>query len=218
LRAAGACLRNPAMTKPCRFIVLGTGGVFTYHVLRSLIGHQFLPLAYLQYGASPQYSSIAEIEIEQPETGLVQMLKDHAIPVYYTSERRCVPLIQERLADYLLVACWPALLPAEVISSVSIAALNLHPSLLPAYRGIDPVGDQLLTSDSCFGITLHLLNARLDEGDIVLQQALGLPGQRDKTKIEAIAAAVGAGLFIRAVQSQLHPGWDLTSQDTALPG
>jgi methionyl-tRNA formyltransferase len=204
------------MTKPCRFIVLGTGGVFTYHVLRSLIGHQFLPLAYLQYGASPQCSSIAEIEIEQPETALVQMLEDHAIPVYYTSERRLVPLVEEQLADYLLVACWPALLPAEVISSVSIAALNLHPSLLPAYRGIDPVGDQLLTSDPCFGVTLHLLNARLDEGDIVLQQALGAPGQTDKTGIEAIAAAVGAGLFIQAVQSQVDPGWVLTSQQETM--
>ena len=112
-------------------------------------------------------------------------------------------------ADFLLVACWPELLPENIIHAVSCAALNLHPSLLPKYRGRDPIGDQLSVRDSQYGVTLHLLENQFDSGDIVLQQSFCLKDPASRPEIESQAAEIGARLFIEAVTTYRDPGWVL---------
>lgn len=204
------------MTRQHRFVVLGTGGIFTFHVLKTLLDESFLPLAYIQSGAQilNDPARFADIELQFPRTGneLTDLLASSSIPFYYQSTTAMENLIQKMEADYLLVACWPELISPEIISSVSIAALNLHPSLLPKYRGFDPVGDQLKNGDLDFGISLHLLTEHFDEGDIVLQKGLSLGANPSASDINKVAAIQGANLFVQAIRSYHHPGWALISQ------
>jgi len=204
------------MTEACSFVLLGTGGNFTCQVLQALIRQGFFPQAYIQSGSNPQHDvpslSIEGIKIDQPDSRLKQLLDENCIALYYQSEQSLASLVQQLQVNYLLVACWPELLSKKVLRRVSIAALNLHPSLLPAYRGADPITDQLCTDDVNFGITLHLLNEHFDEGDIVLQKPLDAGDLTDKTTIENLAAESGAELFIQALQTRLTPGWNLVRQ------
>ncbi|MBL6998534.1 MAG: hypothetical protein ISR73_01645 [Gammaproteobacteria bacterium] len=206
------------MTEASRFVLLGTGGNFTLQVLQRLIGQSFIPLCYIQSGTSPVSDtpplSIAQIEIQQPESVLKQLLDNNNIPLYSPSSHTLAALILQQQADYLLVACWPWLLSNDVIQAVSIAALNLHPSLLPAYRGPDPITQQMLLEDHRFGVSLHLLNEYFDQGDIVLQQPLTASGPAPKQLVETMAAEIGAELFMQAVSTQLTPGWQLCKQAT----
>ena len=114
-------------------------------------------------------------------------------------QQQCARLIRQRSIDFMLVACWPYLIAPEMIESVSKAALNLHPSLLPAYRGVDPVGRQLECGERRLGVSLHLLSQRFDAGDIVARASLPpLGASPDRETIEREAARLGAGLFIDA--------------------
>jgi methionyl-tRNA formyltransferase len=205
------------MTEATRFVVLGSGGAFTFHVIKTLLDQSFIPLAYIQSGRQPvpRQSSFNDIELEIPQRSseLHQLLNLHSsIAIHYESEVDLKAFIYQFDVEYLLVACWPRLVSDSIIESVSKAALNLHPSLLPKFRGYDPIGDQLAKGNEDFGITLHLLNDRYDEGDIVLQRGLSGPPDFNAAHINQISAIEGAKLFIQAVKTQRYPGWSLTAQ------
>lgn len=80
--------------------------------------------------------------------------------------------------------------------NASFATLNLHPSLLPEYRGVDPLFQQLLDGKREFGVTLHQVNTAVDEGPILEQQTFSGPFN---THLEAQinASEVAAELFSR---------------------
>ena len=150
----------------------------------------------------------------QPD--LLHVETDHAwrdligdLPVWYAPAARQAEFAQRLQAaatDFLLVACWPYRIADSVITAVGKAALNLHPSLLPAYRGIDPIGAQLRDGATEFGVSLHLLEPEFDRGAIVAQKAFTLAGNPDREAIEARAGQIGTSLFARAVDTWPR-GW-----------
>lgn len=180
-----------------RYALLMNGSRFACEVLQALLqAHQSPALLVL-----PEYAPVARnaaaLLQHEPSSRLRQLAGD--IEIDYAPRAQ-----QERLAerlhresfDYLLVACWPYLLDVKVAASVSRYALNLHPSMLPAYRGADPIGAQLQGSESRPGVSLHLLDARFDHGDILAQEALGgTTTPRDRIDFENRSAALGAKLF-----------------------
>ena len=204
------------MTKSDRFVVLGTGGDFTVKVLQTLIKQNLQPVAYIQSGNKPKQGQSSfvniELEINKPGDPFFQLLASKNIPLLYESEIELHKHIKMLKADFMLVACWPNLLPHQVLVSVSKAALNLHPSLLPEYRGVDPIGEQLLVRDYHFGITLHLLNEQFDSGDIVLQKSLTKKNQYLRKDITHLCAETGALLFLEALKLYSTTGWTLTKQ------
>ena len=204
------------MTESFRFVVLGTGGLFTLEVLSSLVSKSFHPLCYVQFGRESlprgsEFSGI-DVEVNASSGALAELLDKHGIPRYYASDHQLHELIRSLMVDFLLVACWPRLLSEQVTREVHHAALNLHPSLLPSYRGFDPIGDQLAAGDHRFGITLHLLSQQYDRGDIVLQRELAVEGEPAAPLVLRLAARHGAELFTEAMQSYHKPGWKLVRQ------
>ncbi len=131
---------------------------------------------------------------------------DHAPPAL---EANCAARLRAARIDFILVACWPYLLGPQTIAAARKAALNLHPSLLPRFRGPDPLGEQLAAGDPEFGVTLHLLDADFDHGDIVAQAPIEAAARR--TTLERRCAARGAELFVAAATS-FDDGWSLRRQ------
>lgn len=121
----------------------------------------------------------------------------------------CAARIAARGIDFLLVACWPYLIAPGLIASPACAALNLHPSLLPKYRGADPLRQQAASGDRRHGVSLHLLDGQFDHGDIVAQAELGAQGGAI-ADIEMQLAELGALLFIDALRA--WPDWRPVSQ------
>ncbi len=74
--------------------------------------------------------------------------------------------------DLILSVFYRSLLPDSVLAAAKSAALNLHPSLLPAYRGRAPINWALVHGERETGITLHHMARRADAGDIVAQRAV----------------------------------------------
>ncbi len=204
------------MTSKTRFIFLGTGGNFTFHVLQKLAEEGYRPVAYIQSGHMPVISQTTfsgiELDIVKPESHFFKLLDHHKIPIIYQSQQDLSRFIIDSKIEYLLVACWPSLISDNIIKSVSKAALNLHPSLLPKFRGIDPIGNQLKSKDYNFGISLHLISDTYDAGDIVLQQSLKCDNYQNKINIETVTAIKGAELFIEAINTFKNPGWNLIHQ------
>jgi len=76
--------------------------------------------------------------------------------------------------DLLVTAHFQKLLKNELINLPSIGCLNLHPSLLPLYRGMSPQHWPIINGDKKTGITVHFIDEGIDTGKIVLQREIEL--------------------------------------------
>lgn len=72
-------------------------------------------------------------------------------------------------ADIILVGSWGEKFSQETINSPKIACINIHPSLLPKYRGPNPYMQVILNNEMFSGITFHLMDNNYDTGDILYQ-------------------------------------------------
>ena len=76
--------------------------------------------------------------------------------------------------DVFVVASFPRIIPAEILASARLGALNMHMSLLPRHRGPDPLFWTYWQDDRDAGTSIHWMNERIDEGDVIVRQAIPL--------------------------------------------
>ena len=97
-----------------------------------------------------------------------------SVPVHHTagvSAERSLALLRGLQPDLLLSIYFPERLPSSVLCLPRLAAVNMHPSLLPRHRGLLPCLYALLDKDTSGGVTIHSMNERFDEGDILAQRS-----------------------------------------------
>lgn len=72
--------------------------------------------------------------------------------------------------DLMLVASYGQIIPAEILNIPNYQSVNIHPSLLPKYRGPSPFATALLNGDTSTGTTIMLMDAKMDHGPIIAQK------------------------------------------------
>lgn len=114
------------------------------------------------------------------------------------------PAFLERLAelrpDVIVTAAYGKILPREVLDLPARACLNVHPSLLPAYRGPAPIHRALMNGDERTGVTIMHMAEEMDAGDILLQQEVAVAPGEDRGALEARLADAGAALLLAALR------------------
>jgi methionyl-tRNA formyltransferase len=101
--------------------------------------------------------------------------------------------------DLIIVACYPRLIPPPITDAARIAALNIHPSLLPRHRGPDPLFWTFHAGDDVSGITIHHLSGRFDAGDILLQEATNIHADESLPDLEQRLARLAAQQVVRLI-------------------
>lgn len=203
-----------------RFALLASGANFSCEVLQALRENHFLPtlLVVPEYPPAKKLPDPGtEIVTAAPRRRFLELGQDIEID-YAPAARQAefARLVQQAAIDFLLVACWPYLISEALITSPRKAALNLHPSLLPDFRGPNPIEQQLARGTSRFGVTLHLLNEQFDRGDIIAQAALSdIDEKADCAYLEYRSAVQGVELFIEALKGHDH-GWKPIRQTALL--
>src|SRR4051794_19945405 len=77
----------------------------------------------------------------------------------------------ERLApDLVICAYYPRIFPRRLIDIPPLGCINVHPGLLPEYRGTFPTPWCILNNETEIGVTVHYMNEGIDTGDILVQQ------------------------------------------------
>jgi methionyl-tRNA formyltransferase len=194
-----------------RYALLASGANFSCEVLQALQQRHYLPelLILPEYPPAPGTPHAGrEILSTVPQRRLLQQAQDIEIGYAPPSQQAsCASLIEQHAIDFLLVACWPYLIDNILVDSARKAALNMHPSLLPDFRGPNPVEQQLESGHCSFGVSLHLLSRQFDRGDIIAQAELGdLERVPDRSNVEQRCAVLGTELFIAAVRRH-QQGW-----------
>ena len=125
------------------------------------------------------------------------------IPVYQPSRLRDMELaesLRSHDADIFVVVAYGKLIPESIFNMPRLRTINLHPSLLPLYRGAAPVEWSLIRGEKFTGVTVQMINERLDAGDIILQETIPLSEDTTAEELYQAVFPMGADMLIRAVE------------------
>ena len=114
--------------------------------------------------------------------------------------------VQEELAsrapDVVVVAGYGLFLPSAVLDSPPMGCLNVHPSLLPKYRGPSPVASAILNGDPVTGVTIMKIDEGMDTGPTVARRETAVSPQENALDLTQRLFETGAGLLV-----ELLPRW-----------
>lgn len=116
------------------------------------------------------------------------------------AERELLRAVREDRADMVLLCGFMRLLSADFIQRVGVPILNVHPSLLPAFRGLHAQRRALEAGVRVTGATVHFVDAGMDTGPIVLQAPLDVaPDDTERTLSERLLP-LEHRLYVQAIQ------------------
>jgi methionyl-tRNA formyltransferase len=107
--------------------------------------------------------------------------------------------LHARNPDLLVVVAFGRILPRAVLESAPHGAINLHFSLLPAYRGAAPVQWALAHNEPVTGVTTMQLNEGMDEGDLLLQREVAVETDEHAPALQSRLSTAGARLLVETL-------------------
>jgi len=104
-------------------------------------------------------------------------------------------------ADIGIVVSFGQLIPKEILKSTKHGFLNIHPSMLPRWRGASPIQRTLMNGDETTGVNIIRVDESLDTGDICLYEIIQVPKNTTYGELSSDLSEIGAKLINRALNS-----------------
>jgi phosphoribosylglycinamide formyltransferase-1 len=108
--------------------------------------------------------------------------------------------IEGQGADLVVLAGYMQLLSSPLVARFRNRIVNVHPALLPAFPGLDAVGQALGHGVAVTGVTVHFVDEGVDSGPIMLQRAVPVPLDRDREALEQTIHGVEHELLPQAIR------------------
>ena len=112
--------------------------------------------------------------------------------------------LAEREIDLIVLAGYMELLSEGLVRMFRNRIVNVHPALLPAFPGLDAVGQALAHGVWLTGVTVHFVDEGVDSGPIILQRAIQVPYTRDRSSLEDEIHRVEHELLPEAIRLIAH--------------
>jgi methionyl-tRNA formyltransferase len=101
--------------------------------------------------------------------------------------------------DIFIVASYGQFLGAKLLQIPNKAAINIHPSLLPRYRGASPIQWAIINGDEITGVTILYVDRRMDAGDIIAQRQCGILPDDTTASLKPRLARMGAEMTMKVL-------------------
>lgn len=119
------------------------------------------------------------LKIEQPET-----LKTYTLP---------------EAADFNITCQYGLIIPKAILETAKKASINVHTSLLPKYRGASPIQSVLINGEKETGVTIMLMDEKMDHGDILKQEKVTIDTNDTFAELNDKLLAIAPDLLIKTV-------------------
>jgi methionyl-tRNA formyltransferase len=147
---------------------------------------------------------------------------DPTKPSFYENEQVVIDTLAPFKADLIISASYGQKIPTATIASVPHGGLNVHPSILPRWRGADPVPWAIMSGDHQTGVTLVTLSEQFDEGKIVAQKKIPITNKDFADPLRAKLFTMGATLLTETLPTYIASKGEALkgspSQDAAQKG
>jgi len=149
----------------------------------------------------PDTRSGRGLQMESPAVAV--MANQYALEVLQPVSLRD-PAVLRRLRDLapdvFVAVAYGRLIPEEVLAVAPLGGINLHPSLLPRYRGAAPIARAIAAGETMTGVTVIELAREMDAGDILLQREVPISLDDTTGTLERRLAEEGATLLVEALR------------------
>jgi len=119
-------------------------------------------------------------------------------------------------ADIALVVAYGIILPKTILESTKFGCINIHPSILPKYRGATPIQSALLAQDKKTGVSIIKMDEGIDSGDIISQKILDIDPDSSYTDLVGLLANIGSEMALDTIINFKENKISLTKQNNTL--
>lgn len=166
-------------------------------ILRALIDAGYIIKAVVSHHTDSQSRSNRPLEV-------AIVAAEHNIPVLLPNRPSdIIDELRAFSADAGILVAYGRIISQDVIDLFPHGIINLHPSLLPMYRGPTPIESAILRGDTETGVSIMALSAGMDEGPIYAQARVSIDGQEDKFDLYATLAERGKDLLLETLPAIL---------------
>ncbi len=177
-----------------KIIFLGTPQ-FSSVCLEKLVVNNYLPTLVI---TNPDRPAGRGLKITQSPVS--QMAKNYNLPVIKpTRIIETQEEIKKIAPDLLIVVAYGQYLPPTILKIPKYGTINVHPSLLPKYRGPSPIQSAILNGDKKTGVTIILVNEEMDGGDILTQEEFLINKNYQYQELLTQLAKQGSELLIKTI-------------------
>src|SRR3989344_5980315 len=156
------------------------------------------------------YSPVLVVTTSDKPAGRKQVLtpppvkvfaKTHGLEVFQPEkfDKDALYKIQNTSPDLFVVAAYGKILPKALLDIPPKGSLNVHPSLLPKYRGSSPVQAALLNGDEETGVSIIVLDEKMDHGPIVAVERFSIQKRYAYPELHNALAELGGDLLLRTI-------------------
>ena len=200
-----------------KVIYMSGGAEFTLPPLKVLIESSKVNLLYT-YTKIPRPSGRGK---KIKDTPILKYLKNHNLAYRCPTDLKKneeVSLIKNMHTDFILVFSYGLILPKQIIEAPKYGCINIHPSLLPKWRGPSPIQYSLLNNEKETGFCFMEMQEGIDTGDILFKRKVDIK-QSDNSltllnKISATASLFIEKVFIEIIQNKITKNKQDHSQAT----
>lgn len=155
-------------------------------------------------------AKLGGVVCDVPDAPVIEKAKAHGLPVCvvqrhkFTSAQAMDETIlaqcQAWQADWLILAGYMRIMREPLLKAYARRILNIHPSLLPKYRGLDAIGQALAAHETTLGVSVHFVDAGLDTGEVIAQVPFTIEPGQTRASIEATLHAIEHRLYPVVIQ------------------
>lgn len=171
--------------------------IFAARVLQKIIDDKDLPVTLTLVVTQPN-RPVGRKQI-LTSTPVKLLAQKHSIPVLDNLKLEISNLKLQDI-DLALLYAYGEILPPEILKIPRWGFWNIHPSLLPKYRGVSPIAYSLLMGDKTTGVSLIEMDERIDHGPILSQQKYEIQKEDTREDLENKLSDIGYELFKQSIQ------------------
>jgi methionyl-tRNA formyltransferase len=156
----------------------------------------------------PSSRSMLPVLNSSMNTSILDLAGERNIPVWKVwqlSNPETIKVLKVYQPDMICVACFSKRIPRDILNIPRLGCLNVHPSLLPANRGPEPLFWTFREGNEQTGVTIHVIDEGLDNGPIVAQEVLEIPDGINYSELEQKSSDLGGKLLAQSV-------WDVYNE------
>jgi methionyl-tRNA formyltransferase len=187
---------------------LATGVKYTdTPTLKILIKEGYEVVAVVSNFATGRSRNARELEI-------AKVAKENNIPALLPTHLHDIKDdIKNLKAEFGVLVAYGRIIPADIIESFPLGIINIHPSLLPKYRGPTPIEQAILDGAEVTGTSIMRLAPEMDAGPVYVQSKVSLSGDESKDELASKLLTEGSQLLVENLPSILDGSLPPTAQD-----
>ncbi len=182
-----------------KIIFIGTS-LFSVPVLEKLIENKYNIPAVI---TKPDRPIGRKKELTPPPVKEVAL--KHSLKIFQPEKiSSAEPEIKKINPDLFIIAAYGEIIPESILKLSRLEPLNLHPSLLPKYRGPSPIQTAILNGEKTTGTTLMIVDKEMDHGPIIAQEEIKIAPDDNYQTLEKKLALKSADLLIKNLPQYLE--------------